>query len=658
MIQPIRQTVLRRSPLAAALVAVLALAIGLGMTWALTAPPWSMRATVGGEDSALLGAGYYTKEVTGEGVAFRWTNGPAGFHIPYLRSQYIVSFRADTGTGQPYTLKLLDGQRRWATFGIQPGFRTYHVLWPAPVAEFAPAGLGAHEFTLLAEARPLREGDDRIYGMAMSQIGARDLAVGSAPIAPMLLVGLALLALLALLVPLTRWRAGALLGAAAGLPLLFWLLAWNPPTASYTWLPAVWLPGATALALVGLALARAAGGARWAALAACAAVLALFAALLVSLGSFWALTGPDYGWHLNHGGSWDRVFRAHGFYPFGFPLLLYLGQLAGGQDVLFGRAAGGLATIATMAATMGLAWRICGRAYGWLGGALLLGAPMVVAYGTLASTDAPLAGWVALALLALCWDERPTWRGAALGGLALGLGYLFRYQAMVLLAPALLWLLLQPAPEQLPQRLAWLRRAGRLALPLVCGAAFVLATAPQWLLDIRDFGRPFYTTQFTNIWVFAFGGQSGPPGDTSMQQMLNTLTFDPSLLWRHWMDNIQLAGQQTLHEALVWPFGVLALMGVALGLLGLRDRRYLLLALWVGVYTAAVTLTYNKERFFLPVMPALVLFAVATVRQLAERAGAHRWQRVAYAAASAALWCWAMLHLMDAQRELIVYLSF
>lgn len=654
--QPQAAVQTRRVVALAVLAPALALLAALALTWLLAGQPWSAVAQVGQRDSALLGPGFYTKEQTADGVPFRWTNGPAVLRVPYLRSSYIVAIRADTATGQPYTVKLLDNDRRWATFTAQPGFRTYHVLWPAALAKHWMAGLGAHDFTILAEARQLPGRDSRLYGIAISELAARELG-GELPIAPLLVVGFAICALVFLLHPFSRTRHWALAAVALLLPIAYNLLAWNPPVGDdHTWLPVAWLPWLIALALTGLALAKLAGQGRRGALLASVLVGGLFVVLLLSLNTAWRVEGPDYGWHLNHGGSWDRVFRAHRFYPFGFPLVLYLGQLAGDHALLFGRVAGALATLATFGATGALVWRIVGPRLAWVGGALLLGAPMVIAYGVLASTDAPMAGAAALALLALCWHATPGWRQALTGGLLLGLAYLFRFQALVLLAPAALWLLLQPRAV-LPRRLGWLARTGRLALPLLCVGGFVLATTPQWVFDIRDFGRPFFTQQYMNIWTFAFDQQRDVPAGTPLQEIWYIISYDPAMLWRHWMATVEQAGSETLHQALVWPFGLLALVGAVGALLGLRDRRYALLALWVVVYVATVALTYNKDRFYLPIMPALIVFAVAVLHQLAERfANAGRWRTVFVTCAAVSIWCWALLHLLDAERELIVYI--
>ena len=634
---------------------VLVVVAALAITWALTTPPWSLRVAVGGADSALLGPGFYTREVTTEGVPFRWTNGPAVFRVPYLRSSAIVSIRADTATGKPYTVKLLDGQRRLATFEAQPGFRTYQVLWPSPISEFGLAGLSARDFTVLAEARPLRENDNRLYGIAISAFAAHELAYDNVPLAPMLVVALALVGLAGVLWPLRGVRQAVFAAVAVALPLLYALLVWHPPTNDVTWLPLAWLPWFVALALTGLALTRLAQAGRRGALAACLVVVGVFGLLLLSLHSTWNVDGPDYGWHLNHGGSWPRVFRAHRFYPFGFPLILYVGELAGNQPLAFGRITGAVSAVIGIGATVALVWRLYGRKLAWLGGVVLLGAPIFVAYGVLASTDAPAAAWASLALLALCWNPTPGWRSAAFGGAALGVAYLFRFQAIVLLAPIGLWLLTQPR-NQRPLRLIWLQRTGRLALPLILFAAFVLATSPQWLLDIRDFGRPFFTAQYVNIWTFGYGKQDGLPDGSALAQIWYIVNYDPALLWRHWAENLRQAASETLNASLLWPFGTLALAGAAIGLLSLRDRRHVLLALWLAVYVSVVALTYNKERFYLPVLPALVVFVVGLTAKLDERLATSRWQSAAVSATAVALWCWSLLHLADAQQELILYL--
>lgn len=633
---------------------MLLLGIALSLTWMLAGRSWRIGAVVGGSDSAMLGGGFYTKEITGEGVPFRWTTGPALVNVPWVRSLYLVALRMDTATGEPYQVELMEHSNRVAVFEAQPGFRTYYVLWPSEVKRRWFEGFGSRELTISAQERPLAPNDDRLFGIAVGGVRVQEMARGTAPVAPLLAVGLAAGSLAALLQPLGKARLLALAGAALALPIAYDLLAWHPPVGNdYTWLPIGWLPWFVALALTGLLLARVAAGSARGAVFVAAATGMLLLGFLLTLGPQWRVEGPDFGWHLNRGGSWERVFRAHGFYPFGFPLVLWLGQLAGDRPLAFGLASGLISTLVSFGAVVLLAWRLLGREHAWMAGVLLLCAPVFVAYGMLASTDALMAAPATLALLALCWSPDAHMKHVALGGLALGISYLFRFQAMLLLAPALLWLALAH-PIDAPRRLPRLARLGRFTLPLLFLLAFVAGSAPQWILDIRDFGRPFFTRQYVNIWTFAYGRVEGLAPGPPLAELWYIISYDPSTMARHWAANMRDVAANTIHRLFLWPIGLIALAGLVTGPLYLRDRRYLLLGLWAVMYVGAVTLTANKERFFLPAVPALVLFALAALAQLRERLArlGGRWPSL-FTAAQVALWCWALANLLAAEAELL-----
>lgn len=637
----------------AALVALLI--ISLSATWLLASRPWRIDAVIGGADSAIVGTGFLTKELSPEGVPFRWTSGPAIINLPLIRSVYLVSFHVYTPDNTLYPVTIKDRLLPIVTVPLQPSLRTYHVLWQSPPTYHWFELFAPRRIIIDAGARNVNPNDQRALGVALLNVQIQGLRAMEAPVGLLVLMGVTLLAFSRLWWPLQGKKLMIFAGMALVLPFGYDLLVWHPPTGhDYTWLPLAWLPGVAAAVALGMALAQVARGSTKAALVVGGIMMIGAIAILTSLQWHWSVEGPDYGWHLNHGGSWGRVFRAHPFYPFGLPLILWLGQLANDQTLLFGRLAGMAATILAIGATMLLVWRLIGSSYAWLGVILMLASPIVVAYGVLASTDAPMAGFAALALLALAWREHPSIRQIALAGISLGLAYLFRFQAIVLLIPMLMWLCWQPAPT-LPVQAGWLHRLGRFTGPFLLLVGFLIASAPQWLLDIRDTGRPFATQQYVNIWLFAFDRYEAVPGTSTLEQLWFILNFDPYRLWRHWLENIRQFGMETVHRLLIWPVGLLTLGGIAL-VKEFQERRYLLLLLWIIIYTGIVTLTANKERFFLPILPACVVFVIAWLAKMNDfiRSFGDRWAFLSVCI-QAGLFYWMIIHVAMAEYELASY---
>lgn len=629
--------------------------LGVGITWVFAGRPWNISTTIGAADSALLGPGFFTKEATEQGIPFRWTTSDAELRIPWLRSEYLLSLRADTGTGSPHWVVFNSGQQHVAAFPLTPGFRTYRLLWPAEPQKHWIDGLGEQKLHLLSWARAITPGDERLLGIAVSDISVRDLKHGNIPLIPMILVGGTIAALALVLLPLNTRRLLVLLCVALGLPLLYELFVWHPPVGTnHAWLPFSWLPWLVVMAVSGLALWRLSLYSPQGALVAAGLAGLLLICVLLELNGAWNVTGPDYTRHLNRSDSWERVLRGHGYYPFGYPLILWMGILSGGGALEYGRAAGLFATCVAGIATATLAWRLVGGIWSWLALALLLSSPVFLAYGVFASTDAPMYALTTLALVAFCWAPEITLRRAAVGGMLLGLAYLFRHQALALLVPALIWLSNKPQP--IPEHARWYTLLKRFIPAGVALIAFVIGSAPQWILDSIDFGRPFYNRQYTNIWVFAFN-QSGPiPGESATERIWFLLNYDPFGLWRHWTSNLQDAALVQIHALFRWPISMLALVGLAAALIIRRDRRYALLVLWTIGCTLVVALTETKDRFFLPIIPVLISLALAFIARIRGRLiSGSRFTALLALAIPVALWYWGLSNLLEAERVLRVY---
>ncbi len=653
---------LRRVPSWPALDAVGSTLLALLLLALLLAQPWQMHATVGGtQDSPWLGAGFYTKEHSENGL-YRWTTGSAIVQLPEISSAYLVDLELSRGPlPAGGGAQLQDGARPVVTLPITATFRRYQVLW-AP----RPPWFGADSqvaLTIRSAAATIPGGDTRRLGVVMRQLGAA--AIGGPSSAPLIWVGLGLLGLWGATRGLRHrgWWYG--IGTVA-LVLIDGIVGWRLLGGASVWVPWLALPALLTLTLVGVALTRWNPDARWGRWLPLLLLGGLLVALLVTVTRQWSVEGPDFAWHLSHGDSLRTVFRAHEFYPFGFPLILWLGQQFAHNPLAAGRLAALLSTVGVWATTVTLAWRIGGPRMARWAGLLLLASPVFLGYGVLASTDSVQLLPLLLALLVVGWERRLTHRRLLLSGLLLGIAYLFRFQALLIVGLVSLWLLMQPpqlAVARAPLRLqAWAGRGLAIAL-LVAG--FVAGAAPQWVFDIRDTGRPFYSKQYENIWQAAYArtdavtsadadlGQAAIAGHTGL---FDIVAFDPYTLGRHWLGNLHEFWSVTLHQLFVWPIGLLVVVALALILIRPADPRLQLAALIIGLYIPIIALTWNKDRFYLPLIPLAALLGAWVLPQLARAGVTIGGRRLRFGGLiTVLLVVWVLQHLGALEQLLPVY---
>jgi hypothetical protein len=629
-----------------------AVVLATALTWLLLSQARIPPIQLGAADAALLAGGFHGKEI-GEGSRpFRWTNGSGMVQLPAFEAATVIAIGAQSGRERAVRLTLQDGNCVIARLRVAAQHRVYQVLWPRPCATDLLHLSGARRLTLLSPTIAPRETDQRALGVAVSSLQLIRLN-GSTAWEPIALTALSV----GLIGVLSRPQRGSRYVipwlAAIGLPLLWTWLVWAPPYGWSSWLPLSTLPWLISSSLTALVIARI-GRSRAGAWPAALFLLAVLLWLLISLQLSWRVDGPDFNWHASRSSDWRYVFRAHGYYPIGFPFILRLGELADGQALAAGRLAALFATLIAAAATVLLSARVGGRRTAWLAALLLIGAPISVAYGVLAATDALFSAAVAAALLALSWSAQLRVRSALLGGLALGVAYLFRFQALIVLLPVLLWALPLRCSDCAPQPL---RRQRLLRLPavLILGG-FLIGSAPQWITELIDSGRPLNSRQHTNIWNFAFARyDSIPAGGGS--ELFYVLNYDPGTLLRNWLENLRGFFETSLHQLLVWPLGLVLIIGLAAALQQWRNQRLRLLLLTAAGYLAVVALTYNKARFFLPLMPTLITLTalqLAAWQQQLERLR-HPAARWGSALLTIAVWLTVFAAVDAAAAELIIY---
>jgi len=227
----------------------------------------------------------------------------------------------------------------------------------------------------------------------------------------------------------------------------------------------------------------------------------------------------------------------------------------------------------------------------------------------------------------------PTWRLAALAGLAAGLLVWSKGpSAAVVLGGLAVALLL----HRRSGRWAGRRPAGSLRPLLWAVAAFGVAVVPLLGYNLLTFHAPFYSTESLDIWILRFWtGGTGPPWENIYADYLNGRPLPSRALLLH--------SYSDLYNAVGWGFGQLgkdvlngsdlpALPMTVLGLLGWlvavpRRLRGLRLA-WVvslGSYCLFVLLAWHYEsRYFQALVPWLALGAAAVVAWVADRGAVNR----------------------------------
>lgn len=372
--------------------------------------------------------------------------------------------------------------------------------------------------------------------------------------------------------------------------------------------------------------------------------------------------------------SLDGVLRADGFYNLGYPLLLWLARpLAHDNPFLAGRLVAALSGALLLVAGWWLARRLLGRGPALLALLALALSPLVVRYGLYLGTDMPFAAGcvVALALLVEACGARPpaphqSGMGRAtlpavvlpiLAGLAAGFAFLLRHPGLLLLPFG--WLAIVAARAR--SRETGVHEAQRStfrSLGLFTGA-FLLAVAPQLVVNVRDTGEVLFSEQAKNVWLAVFGdGDWGRWAETANDVgLLQVVAQDPARFVASWWANVRgffgtgaedtsEFGRALQLRLLAFPANWLAVAGL-LGWAIEAGRRQIaegkrqesagnpgeaagflfpfsLFLLLIVVYVVAISVGLSLQRFFLPLAPIYALAGAWAVTRLASlRRGPH-----------------------------------
>ena len=332
-----------------------------------------------------------------------------------------------------------------------------------------------------------------------------------------------------------------------------------------------------------------------------------------------------------------QVFSADGFYNLGYPLLLWLARpFFDGNAFLAGRLVAALSGAALLGAGYWLARTLLPPGPALLALLALALNGFVAQYALYVGSDMPFAACVGLCVAALVASKGRV-SLVALAGLFGGLAFLMRHLGLVLLPWGLLALALvaftrprqsdDPLAPPLAPPLAALQPLGSFAL------AFLLASAPQLIINTLQSGQPLYNQQAKNIWLAVYGGTDWGRWDEAPNTigLAEVVLRDPARFLENWWRNLVAysgSGAEDTSEfgralqlrLLGWPANWLAVAGLlawlwqalvgrwrSVGSARQVARRSLLLL--ILIYVAAVSTAFALQRFFLPLAP---IYAVGT----------------------------------------------
>ena len=311
--------------------------------------------------------------------------------------------------------------------------------------------------------------------------------------------------------------------------------------------------------------------------------------------------------------SWDAW--VDWIHPVGFPWLVRLGLITGMDAAHFGQALSILGGVLGLIGTYALAWAVSrSHRFALVCQIFVASAGYYLFFGSIEGNDMPAAGLqiLAVGLLAVglvksAVDEAPAARWIILSALTAGLAYLTRYTGLITMGTCVL--VLGGLALWQRKRQAW-KMLGLFVL------VFVIVTALQWIPSWIVKGSPLSNDQGQNVWFHVYGKSdfltewnTAPQGITLTQVFL----MNPGKFVQHWWDNFQAfwvsTKQPLVEEPLKW-FGLAGLLFLLLAGSAIRVSVRVLLALFVVLHIAALSLMRLDPRFLIILIPILTIGAV------------------------------------------------
>jgi 4-amino-4-deoxy-L-arabinose transferase-like glycosyltransferase len=328
-----------------------------------------------------------------------------------------------------------------------------------------------------------------------------------------------------------------------------------------------------------------------------------------------------------------QIFQADGFYNLGYPLLLWLVRpFAQDNPFLAARLLAALTGAIFLLATYLLARRMLAPSAALLVLMIAALSGFVAQYGLYIGSDMPFAASLALSVALLAWGvgrqgtgeladggdhaTRRTYLLLLLAGLCGGVAFLMRHPGLLVLPWGSGLILLTMSQRRWAHLLAF-------------GLGFLLAAAPQLVVNTLQTGQPLYSQQAKNIWLAVYGGTDWGRWDEAPNtiSLAEVVLSDPPRFLANWWHNLVAfsgSGAEDTSEfgravqlrMVNWPANWLALFGLAAwAWLSWRERHTAhaplraSLLLLIGLYVAAISTAFLLQRFVLPLTPIYALAA-------------------------------------------------
>ncbi|MFO7653756.1 MAG: glycosyltransferase family 39 protein [Candidatus Krumholzibacteriia bacterium] len=298
----------------------------------------------------------------------------------------------------------------------------------------------------------------------------------------------------------------------------------------------------------------------------------------------------------------DASAWVDGLYPLGYPLLLRAVAAVVTDYELAGRIIALLAGILGLFMVARIARTLFEARVALLAVLFCATNPSYLRFATTSGTDLAAVAVLLVAMAyAVSYALTRSRDQLVVAGFALGVAYLFRYTALIMVPPILFWIM---AVEGRPVS------GRRVADGAILLGAFVLAALPQLVMSTVVEGQPLYNLQARNVYFGMHGGGNwgqNMPAARSITSLGRIVAGEPTVFVRHWYETVTGAFRLDLVH---YPLGLLAF---AAALLSLRTtvvrKASLLIVLCMVAFLATLSMAFINARLLLFLAPLLAIYA-------------------------------------------------
>ena len=302
----------------------------------------------------------------------------------------------------------------------------------------------------------------------------------------------------------------------------------------------------------------------------------------------------------------------HGFYPFGYPLLLKLVAYCTNDYETAGKLISVLSALLAMIFTAKIgSLLVRSGSVAPLSVLFLALTPNFLTWATSSGTDMLSVGITLCVIfysLTLCYNGSRS--RLFLVGMWTGVAYLIRYNNLVLLPVLAIWVIV------LHYRSSLIKEISLMIVILALG--FLSVAFPQLLISYLVHGNPFWNLQAQNVYFGIYGAAnwgSNWAEASKIQSLSEVIQKDWIAFLKNWLSN--LCTSITL-DLIPWPLNLLSLGGLILSTTQLDAKKHLFMYCVIAAYVFSISLAYTNERYLLVLSPILALYAASFLVQVLD----------------------------------------